>query len=119
MTIDSLIRQIDTCSPKDLPQVFRGVFEAYRQRLCKQWDLSPTRAWWIAERIGETLCIEPVGIYMDGLHLCFIVDNKITYDSFVEYDNFVMSESLSGRLYPRINFWNWFERGCRPEHFTK
>lgn len=119
MVVDSLIRQIEMCSPKDLSQVFRGIYETYRQRLCEQWELQPKYVWWVSERVGETLCIEPTSTFIDGLQLCYIVDNAITFDDFVKYDNFVHSEFLRGRAYPRINFWNWFERGCRPEHLLK
>jgi len=115
MITESIIEQIEMQPPKGLAEVYEGVCEIYRKRLCEQWDVPFEESWWIADQIGEGLCIADAPWVLDMLELRYLVDNSISEGAYLEYWAFVEQEINGGHDRPRISFMSWFRFGARPK----
>jgi len=115
MVTESILEQIEMQSPQGLSKVYEGVCEIYRKRLCEQWDVPFGESWWIADQIGEELCIADSPWSLNMQELRYLVDNCIEEKAYWEYWAFVESELDNGHGHPRINFICWFRFGIRPK----
>jgi len=115
MTTESIINQIAMQSPQGLARVYEGVCEVYRKRLCEQWDVPFGESWWMADRVGEGLCIADAPWVLDVPELRYLVDNCVEDKDYWEYWGFVEQEINGGHDRPRISFMSWFRFGARPK----
>jgi len=119
MTTESIIEQTAMQPPKGLEAVYEGICDIYRKRLCEQWDVAFEESWWIADQIGEGLCIADAPWVLDMPELRYLVDHGISEEAYWEYWSFVEKEVESGQGCPRINFMSWFRFGARPDILKK
>lgn len=109
MTTESIINQIKLQSSIGIIEVYEGICEEYRRRLCEQWEIDFDESWWVLDRIGETLVIHRVHLYtlqMEDIRL--MIDKNISFDDFLEWwENDAMNPE-----HP-INARCWFVNGLR------
>lgn len=119
MTTDIIINQKTIQLHKGLSEAYEGVCEIYRKRLCEQWNVPVKESWWIADQIGEGLCIADAPWVLDLPELRYLVDNSISEGAYLEYWAFVEQEINSGHDRPRINFMSWFRFGARSKDLKR
>jgi len=113
MTTDSIIKQIAMQTPQGLAAVYEGICEVYRKRLCEQWDIDIRDTFWVADRIGEVLCVNDIEFSFGMEELRGIVDMAITYEDYSEFFKYNI-DAYNYATHP-INFHSWFRLGARPK----
>ena len=96
---------------KSIQNDFKRIAYSYADALCELFELNKEEGWWIGDDIG--------GVYCNGDMYCitfdeirYIVDNGISKDEFLEYEEYV-SFCLEFNL-SAPNFQSWVN-GC-PRH---
>lgn len=117
MTTDSIINQASMQSSKGLAKVYEGICEIYRQRLCEQWDIDIKNTFWVADRIGEVLCVNDIEFSFGMEDLRGIVDMAISYEDYGEFFRYNL-DAYNYATHP-INFYSWFVLGARPKDLKK
>ena len=117
MTTDSIINQAAMQSPQGLSRVYDGICEIYRKRLCEQWEICINNTFWVADRVGEVLCVNDVEFSFDMAELRGIVDMCVSYEEYSEYFNYNI-DAYNYAMHP-INFYSWFCLGARPKDVKK
>ncbi len=113
MTADSVIKQASVKSPEWLAKVYEGICEAYRRRLCEQWNIDIRDTFWVADRIGEVLCVNDIEFSMGMEDLRGIVDMAIPYEDYGEFFRYNLN-AYNYATHP-LNFYSWFVLGARPK----
>lgn len=110
-----MTNELSLITGSQLKNMYESICEEYRRRLCEQWNIPVDESWWHGDAIGEGLFIADWWMSLSINEIRYVVDNYISEAQWMEYCDFYESEINSGNDHPRISFYSWFVRGCRPK----
>lgn len=97
-----------------LKGTYEEICNEYRRRLNEQWDLDIKDSWWIADKVGGTLCLCDLEYSLGMEDVRLMVDLNVSYEDFIEWWNHCLGDTKY-----HINAFNWFVNNCRPKDLKK
>lgn len=117
MTENSLKTQISIANNATLKAVYEHCCEEYRRRLCEQWEMRYYNSYWVADRIGDVLCLNDCEYSISIDDVRYFVDHNTSYENFSEYWEYILDCAYKDK--PSPNVYSWFEKGYRPKDYEK
>lgn len=103
-----LLNDIDDLDTAGLYEVYAGIMDTFRRRLCDLWQIEYEDAWWVgADAVDGVLCIGDY--YIKSEDVCLLVRHQLSFEDFMPW---YLQWIDTGK--ENINLQSWL-MGARPK----